>query len=281
MGEFVLTSSCPNRTGIVAATTGLLATLGCVIKNSQDFEDELSDRFFMRTRFQTGFLSQRELTRAFAETGDRFAMNWAIHDLAIRPKLVIMVSEPLHCLRDLLNRYEGGALPVEIPAIISNCGDAEYLAARHSIPFHFLPVSNANRDKQERRVEEIIDGCRCDLIVLARYMKILSPQLAVTLAGRAINIHNSFLPSFKGLNPYHQAYKRGVKMIGATAHYIIPELDDGPIIEQGAIGVDHTMSVIELEEHGAEVECVVLGRAVKAHIEHRVLQNGNRTVVFR
>jgi formyltetrahydrofolate deformylase len=221
------------------------------------------------------------LQEAFKPTGEKFGMQWAIYDLAVKQRVVLMVSKFGHCLNDLLYRYRIGALPVEIPAIISNHRDFYRLAAANDIPFHYLPVTADNRQRQEQQLLEICNDAQCDLVVLARYMQILSPHLCEQLAGRAINIHHSFLPSFQGARPYQQAHDRGVKLIGATAHYVTEDLDEGPIIEQDVARVDHAMSVDDCAAVGRDVECAVLARAVKWHVEHRILLNGNRTVVFR
>ena len=212
---------------------------------------------------------------------ERFAMQWHMHDCAVKPRLLLMVSKFGHCLNDLLYRWRIGALPVEIPAIVSNHRDFYQLAAAHDIPFHHLPVTSDTKARQEQQLLEIVHEERCDLVVLARYMQILSPQLCEALAGRAINIHHSFLPSFQGARPYHQAHDRGVKLIGATAHFVTSDLDEGPIIEQDIARVDHSYSVDACAAAGRDVECAVLARAVQWQVEHRILLNGNRTVVFR
>ena len=208
-------------------------------------------------------------------------MRWHLVDAAERYRVLILVSKFGHCLNDLLYRYRIGALPIEIPAIVSNHRDFYKLAASNDIPFHYLPVTPDNKLRQEQQLLEIVHEEHCDLVVLARYMQILSPQLCERLAGRAINIHHSFLPSFQGARPYQQAHDRGVKLIGATAHYVTEDLDEGPIIEQDVARVDHAMSVEDCVAAGRDVECAVLARAVKWHVEQRILLNGNRTVVFR
>jgi formyltetrahydrofolate deformylase len=217
----------------------------------------------------------------FAPIGKRFAMQWAIHDAAVKHRVMLLVSKFGHCLNDLLYRHRVGALPIEIPAIVANHRDFYQLAAANNIPFHYLPVGADNKDRQEQKLLELFQEERCDLVVLARYMQILSPQLCAQLPERAINIHHSFLPSFQGAKPYQQAHDRGVKLIGATAHYVTADLDEGPIIEQDVARVDHAMSVEDCAAAGRDVECAVLARAVKWHVEHRILLNGNRTVVFR
>ena len=280
--SFVLTLSCPDTKGIVHAVSGFLVSADGNIEQSAQFGDAGSGLFFMRVHFTAPGAARAESLRAsFLAVAQRFSMHWQIHDMSVRPRVVIMVSRFGHCLYDLLYRYSIGALPVEIPAIISNHRDLYQLAASYNIPFHHMPVDASSKQKQEGRLLEIIDQERIDLLVLARYMQVLSDHMCRQLAGRAINIHHSFLPSFKGAKPYHQAYERGVKLIGATAHYVTPDLDEGPIIEQDVARVDHSMSAEDFVAAGRDVENVVLARAVKAHIERRILLNGNRTVVFR
>jgi formyltetrahydrofolate deformylase len=279
--EYILTLSCPDRIGIVAAVAGFLAERQGNILASAQFDDRLSNRFFMRVHFEIDGLDKARLEAEFRTIAERFAMDWQLTDANVRPRLLIMVSKFGHCLNDLLYRYGSGLLKAEIPAIISNHRDFYRLAASYDVPFHHLPVTTATKDAQERKLLELIDDERVDCVVLARYMQVLSPDLCARLSGRAINIHHSFLPSFKGAAPYSQAHARGVKLIGATAHYVTPDLDEGPIIEQDVTRVDHTMNPDDLMAAGRDVECSVLARAVRFHIERRVLPNGNRTVVFR
>jgi len=279
---FVLTLSCADKPGIVAAIAGRLAERGCNITDSAQFGDIKSARFFMRVSFSAENGLGREEARAMlAPAIERYRMTAALHPIAERMRVLILVSKFGHCLNDLLYRHRVGALAIEIPAIVSNHRDFYRLAASHDIPFHHLPVIPETKEKQEHRLAELIEDERIDLVVLARYMQVLSEGLCQKLAGRAINIHHSFLPSFKGAKPYHQAHARGVKLIGATAHYVTPVLDEGPIIEQEVARVDHAMSPEDLVHTGRDVECLVLSRAVKWHVEHRILLNGNRTVVFR
>ena len=267
--------------GIVAAVGNFLLEHQCNIVESAQFGDG-SRQFFMRVCFDAGTpFAAGALQETFAPIGDRFSMEWSISDLAVKQRVVLMVSKFGHCLNDLLYRYRIGALPIEIPAIVSNHRDFYQLAASHDIPFHYLPVTADNKQRQEQQLLEIVHEAHCDLVVLARYMQILSPQLCERLAGRAINIHHSFLPSFQGARPYQQAHDRGVKLIGATAHYVTEDLDEGPIIEQDVARVDHAMSVEDCVAAGRDVECAVLARAVKWHVEQRILLNGNRAVVFR
>jgi len=279
--EYILTLSCPDRIGIVAAVAGFLAERQGNILASAQFDDRLSNRFFMRVQFEIDGLDKERLETEFKAIADRFAMDWQLTDANVRPRLMILVSKFGHCLNDLLYRYGSGLLKAEIPAIVSNHRDFYRLAASYDVPFHHLPVTGATKQAQERKVVDLIAEERIDCVVLARYMQVLSPDLCAQLAGRAINIHHSFLPSFKGAAPYSQAHLRGVKLIGATAHYVTPDLDEGPIIEQDVTRVDHTMNPDDLMAAGRDVECSVLARAVRFHIERRVLPNGNRTVVFR
>jgi formyltetrahydrofolate deformylase len=280
--SFVLTLSCADQPGIVAAIAGALAENGCNITGSAQYGDLKSGRFFMRVSFAApAKLDKKKMQAILAPVFARFDMMAGLHPVESRTRVLIMVSRFGHCLNDLLYRHRIGALPIEIPAIVSNHRDFYQLAASHNIPFHYLPVTPDTKEKQERRLLEIVEEEGIGLVVLARYMQVLSQSLCEKLAGRAINIHHSFLPSFKGAKPYHQAHARGVKLIGATAHYVTSNLDEGPIIEQEVQRVDHAMSPDELVHVGRDVESLVLARAVKWHVEHRVLLNGDRTVVFR
>jgi len=282
--EYILTISCPDTVGIVFAVSGFLAERNCNIIDSAQFGDRGSGLFFLRVHFAAGRKgpSHAELSKAFQEVvADPFRMTWKLHDATRRQRVLIMVSKFGHCLNDLLYRYRIGYLPIEIPAIVSNHRDFYQLAAWHDVPFHHMPVNAESKAEQEARLWEIVERERIDLVVLARYMQVLSPELCEKLTGRAINIHHSFLPSFRGAKPYHQAYTRGVKLIGATAHYVTSGLDEGPIIEQEVERVDHTMTPDDFVAMGRDIENVVLARAVKYHVEHRVLLNGNKTVVFK
>ncbi len=282
MRRFVLTLSCPDRMGIVAAVSNFLVAHECNIVDSAQFGDQSNQRFFMRVYFApVGAAEKDDLAREFSAVAEHFGMRWGLYDTAVKPRLLIMVSKHGHCLNDLLYRFHTGALPVEIPAIVSNHRDFEPLAAARGVPFHYLPVTANGKHEQEERLLSILERERCDLVVLARYMQILSPRTCAQLKERAINIHHSFLPSFQGAKPYQQAHARGVKLIGATAHYVTEDLDEGPIIEQDVARVDHAMSVEDCAAIGRDIECAVLARAVKWHVEHRVLLNGVRTVVFR
>lgn len=281
--QYILTLSCPDQRGIVHAVSGWLAEHGCNILDSAQYGDPQTRLFFMRVHFadEEGKAEPAELREAFGALAGRFAMEWRLHDAAEKPRVLLMVSKIGHCLNDLLYRYRSGVLPVELPAIVSNHRDFYQLAASHDIPFHHLPVTPENKALQETRLLELVREQRVDLVVLARYMQILSAETCEALRGRLINIHHSFLPSFKGARPYQQAYDRGVKLIGATAHFVTGDLDEGPIIEQEVARIDHSMPPEQLVGIGRDMECVALARAIQWHAEHRVLLNGNRTVVFR
>jgi formyltetrahydrofolate deformylase len=277
-----LTVSCPDGVGIVAAVASFFAARRINIVEAAYFADPDSKRFFMRTVFDGATAWTPALGDAFSATvGVPYGMNWRVHDGGRKPRLLVLVSKFDHCLNDLLYRYRTGTLRVEIPAIASNHPDLAPLAEWHGIPFHHLPVGAANRAAQEAAILALAEDHKVDLVVLARYMQILSPDLSRKLAGRGINIHHSFLPSFKGAKPYQQAHARGVKLIGATAHYVTDDLDEGPIIEQEVERVDHTQTADDLVAIGRDIESIVLARAVRFHIEHRVLPNGSKTVVFR
>jgi formyltetrahydrofolate deformylase len=289
--EFILTLSCRDTKGIVHAVSGLLYQAGCNIIDSQQFGDVLGQDatglFFMRVHFEAPpqLADGATLGRLFGHVREQFGMDARFHALDHRPRVLLMVSQHGHCLNDLLFRWKSGQLPVDIPAIVSNHPTFESLAASYGIPFHLLPLpAGADADTraaQEARIEALVAEHGVDLVVLARYMQILSAGLCERLRGRAINIHHSFLPSFKGAKPYFQAHARGVKLIGATAHYVTADLDEGPIIEQDVARVDHSLSAEDLTAVGRDVECVVLARAVRWHVERRVLMNGHKTVVFR
>ena len=280
--DFILTLSCPDTTGIVYHVSGFLFGHGCNILDSAQFGDEEAQRFFMRVHFAApAGLSLATLQQEFAAVGARYHMQWQIHDTQSKPRILLAVSKAGHCLNDLLFRWQSGQLPVQIAAIVSNHPDFAPLAASYQIPFHHLPVNPSNKAAQEQQILQLVTQENIDLVVLARYMQILSNELCQALNGRAINIHHSFLPSFKGAKPYYQAHERGVKLIGATAHYVTADLDEGPIIEQDVARVDHAMDPETLTAIGRDVECLVLARAVKWHCEQRVLMNGKRTVVFQ
>jgi formyltetrahydrofolate deformylase len=280
--QFVLTLSCPDTVGIVHAVSGVLLERGCNIVDSAQFGDPGTNRFFMRVTFAapTG-TARAAMETAFAATAERFAMELRVQELGRKTRTLILVSRFGHCLNDLLFRAGSNALAVDIKGVASNHTDFADLARAHGIDFHHLPVTADTKARQEAALLALCDSLDVELVVLARYMQVLSNDLCRKLSGRAINIHHSFLPSFKGAKPYHQAYERGVKLVGATAHYVTADLDEGPIIEQESIRVDHAMGPDDLVAVGRDVECVVLARAVKLHVERRVLLNGTRTVVFR
>lgn len=284
--SYILKLSCPDRPGIVHAVAGFLAERGGNILDSAQFNDRFTGVFFMRVHFQQlpSNTDLASLQRDFAPLAEQFEMAWELVDASIKPRVILMVSKIGHCLNDLLFRYKTGQLGIEIPAIVSNHKDFYQLAASYNIPFHHLPLMNATPESkaaQEAKIWELVHDNNIDLVVLARYMQVLSADLCKKLAGRAINIHHSFLPSFKGAKPYYQAFDRGVKLIGATAHYVTSDLDEGPIIEQEVERVDHTMDPEQLTAIGRDVECVALARAVRYHAEHRILLNGHKTVIFR
>lgn len=281
--SLILTLSCHDRPGIVAAVSGFLANNRFNIRDSAQFGDAETGLFFMRVSFEDldGGRPAEAVREAFAPVAAPFGMEWSIHDEAVRSRLLIMVSRFGHCLNDLLYRYSIGALPVDIVAVVSNHRDWYQRAAAHDIPYHHWPVTPSSKERQERMLRDLIEQERVDLVVLARYMQVLSPDLCRAYPGRIINIHHSFLPSFKGAKPYQQAHARGVKLIGATAHYVTDDLDEGPIIEQEVARVDHGHSPEQLAAVGRDIESAVLARAVKYHVEHRIFLNGNRTVIFR
>lgn len=281
--SFVLTAVCPDTIGIVAAVAGYLRDAGLFVEESSHFGDPDTGRFFMRTRFtpQRGSFSRGSFRQGFAPIAEQFRMDWQVHDTKVRPRVVILVSRYDHCLNDLLYRYRTGALSMQIPAIVSNHLHLASLAEWHQVPYFHVPVTPETKPAAEARLQEIIEDTRADLVVLARYMQVLSAGFCRAMAGRVINIHHSFLPGFKGAKPYQQAHEHGVKLIGATAHYVTPDLDEGPIIEQGVERVDHTQSADDLVSVGRDVESLTLARAVKLHLEHRVFLNGRKTVVLR
>src|SRR5580700_7530210 len=280
--DFVLTLSCPDKPGIVYSVSSFLVQHSGNILASQQYGESPDGRFFMRVHFCLPPPGRplAELERGFSWVAEAFHMAWQLHDQATRVRTLIMVSRLGHCLNDLLFRWKTGSLPVSVVGVVSNHDDFGELAASYRIPFHHIPVTSETRAAAESQLLEVIDGTGADLIVLARYMQILSGEVCKRVEGRMINIHHSFLPSFKGAKPYHQAHARGVKLIGATAHYVTPDLDEGPIIEQDVIRVDHTLPPERLAEAGRDVEAQVLARAVLSHAEHRVLLNDDRTVVF-
>ena len=282
MNDYILTLSCPDRIGIVHNVTSWLLNLHGNIVDAQQFGDLEAERFFMRVHFALPEATTvQALADSFGPVAHKFDMEARIHDAQRKARVLILVSRQGHCLNDLLFRTHSKQLPVDIAGIVSNHGDYASLAASYGIPFHHFPVTPDTRDIQEQQILRLVESENVDLVVLARYMQILSPRLCRAFSGKAINIHHSFLPSFKGARPYHQAHTRGVKIIGATAHYVTADLDEGPIIEQDIERVDHAMDAQQLTQVGSDVESKVLARAVRSHVEHRILLNGQRTVVFR
>jgi len=284
--DHILTLSCPDRPGIVHSVTGVLAKNNLNILDSQQFSDPASKKFFMRVHFahaqesSTTTDSSNSMQEPFNALAKEMQMDLSLRPVARKPRVLIMVSKIGHCLNDLLFRQASKQLPIEIPAIVSNHPDFKDLAARYNIPFHHLPVKADTKDVQEAQILDLIKENQIDLVVLARYMQVLTPGLCSAMSGKIINIHHSFLPSFKGAKPYHQAYDRGVKIIGATAHFVTADLDEGPIIEQRVVRVDHSLSPKELVDEGSNVESQTLAAAVKWVAEERVILNGHKTIVF-
>ena len=282
--HYILNASCASRLGTVAAVSGFLASRRCYITDMQQFDDVLTGRFFVRVSFygdpvQTPVLEA--LKTEFLEIAEREDMEWAIHDGEKKPRVLIMVSKFDHCLNDLLYRHRTGELKMDITTVVSNHPDLRPMVEGHNIPFVCLPVTPETKAGREQQLLDIVSATDSELVVLARYMQVLSDDLCRSLRGRAINIHHSFLPGFKGAKPYHQAHARGVKLTGATAHYVTADLDEGPIIEQIVERVDHTFTPEKLAAAGRDSECRALASAVKFHIERRVFLNGSKTVVFR
>ncbi len=279
--RYVLTLSCPDRAGIVHAVTSVLVDGGCDITEHQQFDDSVHGLLFLRTCFEAPAGAREQLEAAFATVATAYEMKWQLHDASRHTRVLIMASKFGHCLNDLLYRWKVGSLGVDIALVVSNHPDLGTMAGSAGVPFLHVPVTPETKDEAEARLLALIDRHEIDLVVLARYMQVLSDGLCKELEGRAINIHHSFLPSFKGAKPYHQAYARGVKQVGATAHYVTPHLDEGPIIEQEVIRVDHTYGPEDLVTVGRDAESLALARAVTWHGQHRVLLNDDRTVVFR
>ena len=278
---YILTLSCPDRLGLVHSVSGFLLERGGNIEEAAQYNDHDTGLFFMRVRFACEQLSHEELRAQLEPFAQGLQMRCALHATSEPMRTVLLVSKEGHCLNDLLFRWKSGLLPLDIRAIISNHREFYQLAASYNVPFHHIPMSAATKAQAEQRQFEVIQSENAELVVLARYMQVLSNDLCQKLAGRAINIHHSFLPSFKGAKPYYQAHERGVKLIGATAHYVTADLDEGPIIEQDVARVDHSKTVEDLTAQGRDTESQVLARAVKWHSEHRVLINGHKTVIFK
>lgn len=282
--EVVLRFSCADQPGIVAAVATFFCEQGFNIRESSQFEDRDSRQFFMRTVLESVDAQAPPLERLqakFTDIGERYGMDWQLHDHRHKPRVLIAVSKWGHCLNSLLNSWKLGSLPVDIVGVVSNHDVMRPLVEWYGLPYHYLPVDPSTKSEQEAKLLDLFTGSAAELLVLARYMQILSNDACEALTGRAINIHHSFLPGFKGARPYHQAYERGVKLIGATAHYVTSDLDEGPIIEQAVERVSHANTPEQLVEIGRDIEAVVLQRAVHWHAEHRVLLNGKKTVVFR
>ena len=292
----MLTLSCPDRVGIVHAVAAYLHLAGCNVLDSQQFGDRIGGRFFMRVHVETvpgAPVTYESLYGGFAPVAAEFGMEWELHDTAVQPRVLIMVSRAGHCLNDLLYRRAAESLRIDVPLVVGNHPDLAPLAAAHGVPFEHVPADPASagpasagsdplaRQRSEGRLLDLVSELDIDFVVLARYMRILSPELCAKMTGRIINIHHSFLPSFKGARPYHQAHAHGVKLIGATAHYVTADLDEGPIIEQEVARVDHSDSPEDLAAIGRDAERIALARAVRWHAEHRVLLYGRRTVIFK
>ncbi|MGF1729687.1 formyltetrahydrofolate deformylase [Photobacterium kasasachensis] len=280
---YILTASCPGQSGTVDVVTRFLREFGCYINELNSFDDALNHRFFIRTVFRVEDntpLDQSAFCTRFAERAKVFDMEWALTPSDYRPRVVIMVSKYDHCLNDLLYRYRAGNLPVDIRAVISNHPDLQSLAEWHEIPYYHFPITADTKPQQEAQVQAVLDETGCELLILARYMQVLSHDMCVRWSGKAINIHHSLLPGFKGAKPYHQAYNKGVKMVGATAHYVSDDLDEGPIITQGMETVDHTYYPADLARKGMDVESLTLARAIHYHVEKRVFLFNDKTVVF-
>jgi formyltetrahydrofolate deformylase len=278
---YILTLSCPDRLGLVHAVSGFLLERGGNIEEAAQYNDHATGLFFMRVRFSCAQVTYDDLQVQLKLFAEPLKMQWSLHAVSQLMRTVIMVSKEGHCLNDLLFRWKSGLLPIDIRAIVSNHREFYQLAASYNVPFHHIPVAAATKPQAEAKQFEVIQSEGAELVVLARYMQVLSDDLCRKLSGKAINIHHSFLPSFKGAKPYYQAHDRGVKLIGATAHYVTADLDEGPIIEQDVARVDHSKSVEDFTAIGRDTESQVLARAVKWHSEHRVLINGHKTVIFK
>lgn len=281
---YTLSASCPDQVGIIAKVSGFIANQGGWILESSYHADDITGRYFMRIEIKADslpFLLAEFRERFRREVAEPLQMKWSINDSAVKKRVVILVSKQEHCLYDLLARWQSKELNIEIPCIISNHDTFKGFVEWHGIPFHHVPVHPDNKAGAYAEVQRIFDDVRGDCMVLARYMQILSPDLCAANPGKIINIHHSFLPSFVGAKPYHQAYNKGVKLIGATCHYVTEELDQGPIIEQDVIRIDHSDAPEDMVRYGKDIEKTVLARGLRYHLEDRVLIDGNKTVVFR
>lgn len=282
--KYVLTVSCPEANGIVRAVSDFLFQRGATISEAAQHRDPVIDRFFMRVEFEeveAHLPATDKLDEDFGAVASQFDMQWSFFDLSIRPKLLLAVSRHGHCLNDILHRWSSGALPADVVGVVSNHEDMRGITEWYGLDYFYLPLTPETKTAQEEAMLDIVTRNQVDVLALARYMQILSPRMCEVMAGRAINIHHSFLPGFKGANPYRQAYMRGVKIIGATAHYVTTELDEGPIIEQAVERIDHNFAIEELMQIGRDAECAAFARALKWHCEHRIIVNGSKTVVFR
>ncbi len=280
--DFVLTLSCADRKGIVASVANSIAAQDCNIAESAQYGDPATGRFFMRVAFSTPQgMTREQFTAGFRPVATAYDLDFQVRDLSQKPRVMILVSKMGHCLNDLLYRHSIGQLPMELTCVVSNHETWRKRVESEGISFHHLPVSKDTKPEQEAALDKLVEEQNIDLVILARYMQVLSDRLSRKLYGKVINIHHSFLPSFKGAQPYHRAHARGVKLIGATAHYVTPDLDEGPIIDQDVGRVNHAMSISDFIAMGRDIESTVLARAVRDHLEHRILLNGERTVVFR
>ncbi|QMV14642.1 formyltetrahydrofolate deformylase [Vibrio spartinae] len=279
---WIVTASCPSRLGTVDVVTRFMAESANYINEIHSFDDRVLDQFFLRIEFtpEDENFSPEQFNQHFARRAKPFEMTWQLYPVTKKDRVAILVSKFDHCLNDLLFRYRTGQLNIEVPVIISNHPDLESLAKWHNIPYYHLPITPETKREQEEQILQLIEQYQVDLVVLARYMQVLSPEMCAALNGRAINIHHSLLPGFKGARPYHQAWEKGVKMVGATAHYVNNDLDEGPIITQGIQPVDHAHYPEDLISKGQDVERITLFNAVRYHVERRVFLSGNRTVVF-
>lgn len=281
--QYILTAQCKSVIGTVDAVTHFLFEQQCYINELQSFDDSITGQFFIRAAFTmtaTDEAGVDAFRAAFEERAAKFGMQWQVADADAPTRLLVLVSKFDHCLNDLLYRYRTSDLNIEIPAIISNHPDLAHLAESHGIPYFHLPVNKDNRPEQEARIRELFETNNCDLMVLARYMQVLSLDMCQEFSGRAINIHHSLLPGFKGARPYHQAFEKGVKLVGATAHFVTSDLDEGPIIAQGLETVDHTHTPEKLIAKGRDIESLTLSRAIRAYSQRRVFMQGSKTVVF-
>lgn len=282
--RYVMTVSCPEANGIVRAVSDFLYQRGATISEASQHRDPVMDRFFMRVEFEEAegeLPNQPRLEQEFRAVADAFDMQWQLFDLDSPPRVLLAVSRHGHCLNDILHRWHSGVLPAQIVGVVSNHEDMRGITEWYGLEYHHLPVNPDNRAEQEQQVLQVVEDRQVDLLALARYMQILSPRICDAMPHRIINIHHSFLPGFKGADPYRQAYMRGVKIIGATAHYVTTDLDEGPIIEQAVEKIDHNFDIDGLVQIGRDAECAAFARAVKWHCEHRVIVNGRKTVVFR